>query len=749
MYIIITIQKMLKKILFIFLLLAFLPTWAQEKEDVKVGLVLSGGGAKGLAHIGALKVLEEAGVRVDYIGGTSMGAIVGALYSAGYSAHQLDSIFQSTNFNILLQDELPRGAKTFYEKRDSERYALTLPFDNFNISFPSALSRGQNVYNLMSRLTLHLEDKQDFSELPIPFFAVATNIETGEEVILDKGHLPQAISASAAIPSLFSPVVIDGKLLVDGGIVNNYPVEEVRKRGADIIIGVDVQDTLMQRDELRSIFDILTQVSNFRTTADMREKIERTDVYIDPDIKPFSVVSFEKGREIIDEGEAAARSVLPALKEIAGRQTLAPKERNYIPPVESLYIKGVRIEGNTSYPRAYILGKLKIKYPDTITYRDLNLGINNLSATKNFNRINYRLSPSNGGHILVLQLEENSNKTLLRMGLHYDNVYHSGVLLNITHKSLLLTNDVSSLDVVLGDDFRYNFNYYIDKGYYWSVGFRSRYNSFSKGVSFDFASENAGVEREGINKLEVDYQDFTNQLYGETLFQQVFSFGVGLEHKYLDISSETIEDPQSSQPATGEFENNSYYGAFGYLLYDSRDSKYFPTRGVHFDSDFHWHLLSSREDFTPFSVAKGSLSYIFSPVERLAVTVSSEAGFRIGSRENNIFDFFLGGYGNDFINNFTSLYGYEFISLSGDSYAKGLLELDYSFLENSHLILSANIANVENELFEGGDWLKWPQYSGYAIGYGLETFLGPVEVKYSISPERQESQWYFSVGFWF
>ena len=741
-----------KRLFILFLFWGIFSGIAQEKDDPKVGLVLSGGGAKGLAHIGVLKVLEEAGVRVDYIGGTSMGAIVGALYSAGYSAKQLDSIFQTTNFNILLQDELPRGAKTFYEKRDSEKYALTLPFDDFNISFPSALSRGQNVYNLMSKLTFHLEDQQDFSELPIPFFAVATNVETGEEVILDSGHLPQVISASSAIPSLFNPVFIDGMMLTDGGVVNNYPVEELRRRGAEIVIGVDVQDTLMERQDLRSVFDILTQISNFRTIDDMREKIVKTDVYIDPDIQPFSVMSFEKGEQIIQAGETAARAKMEELKKIASMQQGPEVEKRLdIPAVEELYITDVRFEGNTSYPRAYVMGKLKIKSPDTITYRELNLGINNLSATRNFNRINYRLMPVEQGYVLVMQLEENPDKTSLRMGLHYDNVYHSGVLLNITHKSLFETNDVSSLDVVLGDDFRYNFNYYLDKGYYWSVGFRSRFNSFSKGVSFDFARENADVEGDEINQLEIDYEDFTNQLYAETLFQQVFSLGMGVEHKHLNITSETINAPAPGEPSPGEFDDSSYYSTFGNLIYDSRDYKYFPTQGWYFDGDFHWYVLSSKgqDDFSPFSVAKGTWGYVFSPAGNLAVKIYSEAGFRIGSRENNIFDFFLGGYGNDFINNFISFYGYEFISLSGDSFAKGLLELDYRFIEKNHLILSANFANVENELFEGGEWLKWPRYSGYALGYGLETFLGPVEVKYSYSPERQVSQWYFSVGFWF
>jgi NTE family protein len=739
-----------KKLLFFLLFLTGLLGHAQQ-EDPKVGLVLSGGGAKGLAHIGVLKVIEEAGVRIDYIGGTSMGAIVGALYSAGYTAHQMDSIFQEVNFNILIQDELPRSAKTFYEKRDSEKYAITLPFDNFNISFPSALSRGQNVYNLISKLTLHLNDKQDFSDLPIPFFAVATDIETGEEVILDSGHLPQAISASAAIPSLFSPVMVDSRLLTDGGVVNNYPVRELRNRGAEIIIGVDVQDTLVGREELRSVFEILTQINNFNTIADMKEKAAATDIFIKPDISSFSVMSFDKGEDIIKSGEVAARDQLSSFKELAAKQKTPVIQRKSIPAFESLYINDVRIEGNTSYPRSYILGKLKLKYPAEITYKDLNLGINNLSATRNFQRINYRLVPLHSGYVLVVQLEENPSKTLLRMGIHYDQVYKSGALVNLTHKSLLVTNDVSSLDVVLGDNFRYNFNYYLDKGYYWSFGLRSRFNAFSHGVSFDFASENADFEGEGINQLEIDYEDFTNQIYVETLFQQVFSLGIGVEHKNLDISSETLGSSDPDEDFTGVFDRSDYYSSFGYLVYDSRDFKYFPTKGVYFNGDFHWHLLSSNfhQNFSPFSVAKGTVGYIISPTSKISTRISSEAGFRIGSRSNNIFDFFLGGYGNDFINNFTPFYGYPYIGISGDSYIKGLLEVDYRFLRNSHFILSANFANVQNELFETGEWLTWPDYTGYAVGYSLETFLGPVEVKYSISPELKESQWYFSLGFWF
>ncbi|MEE2772864.1 MAG: patatin-like phospholipase family protein, partial [Bacteroidota bacterium] len=305
----------MRKILALLFSFYLLQGMAQENRP-KVGLVLSGGGAKGLAHIGVLEILEEEGVQIDYIGGTSMGAIVGGLYAAGYSAKELDSIFNQTNFDILIQDDLPRNAKTFYEKEDAEKYAITLPFDNFTISFPIGLSKGQNIYNLMSRLTLHVSDVNDFNELSIPFFCVATNVETGEEVILDKGSLAKAISASGAIPSLLSPIKMDDKLLTDGGVSNNFPVEEMRKRGADVIIGVDVQDSLVDQKKLKSVIEIMNQISNFRRIQDMRNKKPLTSIYIKPDITNFSVLSFEMGNAIIDSGRVAAEKKLDLIREL-------------------------------------------------------------------------------------------------------------------------------------------------------------------------------------------------------------------------------------------------------------------------------------------------------------------------------------------------------------------------------------------------------------------------------------------------
>ncbi len=742
----------MRKLLVFFILCLSIPGYSQDADQPKIGLVLSGGGAKGLAHIGVLKVLEEQGIKIDYIGGSSMGAIIGGLYASGYSASELDSIFNDTNFDILIQDDLPRRAKTFYEKEDSEKYAITLPFDNFDISFPTGLFKGQNIYNLMSRLTLHVSDVNDFSKLQIPFFCVAANVETGEAVILDNGSLAKAISASGAIPTILSPIKIDGQLLTDGGVANNYPVEELRRRGAEIVIGVDVQDSLVKRDKLRSVFEIMSQISNFRTISDMREKIPLTDVYIKPNISPFSVMSFEQGQAIIDSGMVAAQRKLPQLKELA-KMMEAPFHREKVKKINNFNISDLTLEGNSTYPRAYVQGKLKLNYEKSYGFKDLNIGINNLSATGNFDRINYQLLPvdDQGNYTLAMQIEESENKMLLRLGLHYDELYQSSALINLTRKSLLFTNDVASMDVIVGDNLRYNFNYYLDKGYYWSVGINSRYNTFEKNIKLEnLGSGGNNGELPSIAELAVNLKDFTNQFYVETLFQQVFSIGAGLEHKYLKLSSSTVNDPEG-QENNLVFDNSHYASAFGYLKFDSYDNRYFPTRGVNFSGDFHIYLYSSdyNNNFAEFSIAKGAIGYAVTPLRKLTTRISTETGFKIGNDGTEVLDFFLGGYGNDFINNIKPFYGYDFLSLAADSYIKALLEIDYQVVRKNHIIASANIANVEDRLFTTGNWFTWPDYSGYAVGYGLDTFMGPLEAKYTYSPELKESYWFFSLGFWF
>lgn len=732
----------MKKIALIVLVFTSLIVFSQEQKRPKVGLVLSGGGAKGFAHIGVLKVLEEAGVKIDYIGGTSMGAVIGGLYASGYNATQIDSIFQVTDFNELINDFIPRSSKNFYEKRNDELYALVLPFNKMKIGIPEALSKGIYNYNLLSRITRNVRHIKDFNRLPIPFLCIGTNIETGEQVLLNKGNLAQAMIASSAFPSLFSPVEIDGKILVDGGVVNNYPIEEVRKLGADIIIGVDVQNDLLDRTQLKDATKILVQITNLQSIERMKRNVTDTDIYIRPDVTQYGVISFDKGKEIIRKGEEATFEVYEQLKQLvdASNPYTKPKLKLFS---DSLQIRAINSNELKNYTKEYVIGKLRFKPGVKTCYDDLLRGINNINATKNFSSISYSLDPSKGGVDLNINLEENSTKTYLKFGLHYDNLFKSGVLINLTRKKTFFKNDIASLDIVLGDNIRYNLDYYIENGFNLSFGFKSNYNQFNRNVAKEISSTT--FNNPDINSLNVDFTDLTNQAYFQSLFVQKFLIGGGVELKYLKIKSETLANVDPI------IDNSNYFSLFGYLKFDSFDNKYFPKKGWYFTGDIQTYLLSSNYtgDFQPFSIAKADFGVAATLFKNATVKFQTDAGFSFGQESVAFFNFILGGYGYSPLNNFKYLYGYDYLSLAANSYIKSTGTVDFEFYKKNHINFSANFANIGDRIFETVDWISIPKYSGYAVGYGLETVIGPIEIKYSWSPEQPKGFTWFSIGFLF
>jgi len=732
---------MKKSALFVFLFFSFLSSFSQDSiKKPKIGLVLSGGGAKGFAHIGVLKVLEQAGVKIDYIGGTSMGAVVGGLYASGYSATQIDSIFRTINFDNLLQDFIPRTSKNFYEKRNDDLYAFVLPFYKFKIGIPEALSKGMYNFNLLSAVTRSVRHIRDFNSLKIPFLCMATNIETGEPVTLNKGNLAYAMIASSAFPSLFSPVEMDGNILVDGGVANNYPVEEVKKMGADIIIGVDVQDGLLNRTELKDATKILGQVTTLQSIEKMKTKITETDIYIKPDIKSFGLISFDRGLDIIEKGEEASFAVYEQLKKYGNKDY---KPNNLKTTVDSLQIKDIIINNLKNYTRSYIKGKLGFKEGEKISYTDLKTGIDNLNATQNFSAINYSFENNDSKDDLKLTLNENANKTFLKFGLHYDGLFKSAVLVNLTQKKTFFKNDIASLDIVLGDNLRYNLDYYIDNGFYWSFGFKSQSNQFNRNM----AKEMSGLylDSPDIKTINIDFSDLTNQVYFQTLFAQKFLIGTGVESKFLNTKSKTIANTSTI------IDKSNYLSAFGYMKYDSFDNKHFPKKGWCFSGDIQSYLLSSdyAKTFKPFSIAKADFAIATKVFKKITLKFQADGGFSFGNESLPFFNFALGGFGYATFNNFKHFYGYDFLSIAANSYLKAATTIDYEIFKKGHINLSANFANLQDNLFHSLDWLSIPKYSGYALGYGLETIIGPIEIKHSWSPETGKGYTWFSVGFWF
>lgn len=725
------------------LILLLLPTFMLAQEQPKVGLVLSGGGAKGIAHIGILKELEKAGVQIDYIGGTSMGAIVGGLYASGYTAEQIEEAVLRTDFMNLLQDKVPRREKPFFSKEYGEKYAISLPIKKGNLGLPLGLSKGQNVLNFLTELLAPVDEITDFSKLPIPFYCIGTNIETGEEEVLESGSLPLALRASAAFPSLLNPVDIDGKLLIDGGVVNNFPVDVMKKKGVDIVIGVSVQGELIKREELVSIASLLLQIINFQMYKKSDEQVELLDVYIRPNVINYSVISFDAKKEILAEGEKVAKTYRVVFDSIAKMQ---PKKKQF-PKIalqeKSFLVDRIIIKGNKNYTNNYILGKLQLREGDSVSYKEISKKINTLTASKNFKRIDYHFEKSFQGKKLELTVKEEKIQSFLRLGLHYDLLYKSAVLLNYNHKKLLFQNDELSLDVGVGDKIRYNLEYFIDNGLLPSYGFRTRYNTFNSDFFY-----NTGL-------INGKYRDFSTSLYLQTTFDKKFAIGVGAEHKNINASTKNI----SLEGKEDFFDKSNYINTFAYLKLDTYNKEMFPTKGFYADIGFKWFLWSDRdnrldqliensEPFHQFSQLGGTLGFATTFYDKLTFQYTSQVGYTLGKKSFEIFDYHLGGYNQNYINNFIPMYGYDTGGLNNQSYLRSEFNLRYEVYKKHYAMFIANYARIEEDIFEDGDLFKNTK-SGYAVGYSVETFLGPVELKYTWSPDHSEHYWLFNLGFWF
>ncbi|MCL7764796.1 patatin-like phospholipase family protein [Polaribacter sp. Z014] len=733
----------MKKLLVVFYLVFSVTFYSQEKQP-KVGLVLSGGGAKGFAHIGVLKEIDKAGLQIDYVGGTSMGAIVGGLYAIGYSGEQIEQIVLKTDFVSLLQDKLPRNSEPFFEKEFGEKTFITLPVHKGAVGFPKAVSKGQNVLNFLMELLASVEGISDFKKLPIPFFCIATDVEDGNAVLLEKGSLPLALRASGSFPTLLNPVVLDNKLLVDGGIANNFPISVMKSKGMDIVIGVDVEGSLNQKEKLNTVVDLMNQIVSYQMYRKTDKEKEILDVYIHPEIKGYNVVSFDKKVEILQKGIEEGQKFNKVFKELALKQTHKTARKKLHFNKEKFLISDIDISGSKLYTRAFVLGKVKVKVGDRLSRKEITKRIHLLSSTKNYERIAYHLTKKKDNtYSLKLQLNETNENANLKLGVHYDFLYKSGFLVNYNQKHLLLDNDLFSLDMVLGDNLRYSLDYFVDNGFYISYGFRSRYNHFRTNSKFNSIIS----QYPSISSINLKYTDITSQFFLQTAFNRRFTLGLGLEHKYVKATTETIA---SASNGVTIFDNSNYLNSFGYLKLDTYDKKYFPTKGYFGDLNFKWYMVSSdhNNDFSPFAQTKGTLGFATTFWDKLTFQMTNEAGFTLNDVNSDVFDFYLGGYNKNYINTFVSFYGYDFAELSDNTFLKSEFNFRYAIADKHYLSLIANYGRLEDNVFKNIDLFENIK-TGYAIGYSYNSLIGPLEIKYSWSPDNKENYWLFNLGFWF
>ncbi|GGE88338.1 NTE family protein [Chishuiella changwenlii] len=732
----------------IFLIFSFFIStfsFAQESEKdthrLKVGVVLSGGGAKGYAHVGALKKIEEAGIKIDYIGGTSMGAIIGGLYAAGYTPDQLQKIMYQLDITSLITQNKNRAEIPFFDKSYKEKYILELPFDNFKLTIPNAFSKGQGPLDLLTYLFRPVHNIDDFNQLPTPFVCIGTNIETGEEKVFRSGFLPRVVLASGAYPTMLDPVNIDGKIYVDGGVVNNFPVKEVKDMGADIIIGVELGDGLQKGDELNSAIGVLTQIMTMSIVKKTDEQKKMVDLLIKPELKNYAVTSFNEVDAIYKKGVEASDKVFDQLKEIAQKQNAQNKSRKEIKLEDYVLVKDLEVEGLKSYNENFIKGKLGIRTPELIKYDDLKTGVDKLYASGNFNNITYKISQLNeNDNLLTLKVQENKNKQSVRFGLHYDDLFKTGLLLNFTSKSLIFKNSILSADVVVGDFARYNLNFFIDNGYIPSIGFNSYSYYFDKEIDL----KNVSGNNSPYNKVNYNFREFTNQLYIQSTIKEKYAIGIGLEHQYTKVFTNNYIDESTNFPSLSE---GYFWKAYGYIKADNRNNANFARRGFKFSGDLKYLFDSNVAGFETNYLLEGSLEANFPLNNFLSYRFTANFGTFFNENVTIPQKFYLGGYVEQKFFNYMRFYGLPFGSALGNNQLIFGSHVQAKILKNHYTSVFMNIANVTDRIEQIR--LTNYKYLGYGVTYGYDSPLGPLNFMWSYSPNTKKGLFNLSLGYWF
>ena len=410
------------------LLLGFLPllVLASEAPRPKVGLVLSGGAARGLAHIGVLKALEEQGIRIDAIAGTSMGAVVGGLYASGYKVDELEKLALSIDWQAALSDAPPREDVPFRRKQDDRDFLVKqkLSFrDDGSLGLPLGVIQGQNLALLLESLLAHTSDTRDFDKLPIPFRAVTTDIANGEKVVFRKGHLPQVIRASMSIPAVFAPVELDGRLLVDGGMTDNIPLDVAREMGVDIAIVVDIGTPLRNRKQLTTVVDVLNQSITLMTRRNSEEQLatlHANDVLIQPALAAFGVTDFGKAQEMIDAGYRATRILDARLAQLKPTETQdAELNAARQPGQRTPIITAIRVENDSKVDDDVIRYYIRQPIGAPLDLGRLHSDMGTLYGLDYFDQVRYRVVHKGQDHTLVISASgKRSGTDYLRVGLN-------------------------------------------------------------------------------------------------------------------------------------------------------------------------------------------------------------------------------------------------------------------------------------------------------------------------------------------
>ena len=559
------------------LLLGFLPVFvnATEAPRPKVGLVLSGGAARGLAHIGVLKALEEQGIKIDAIAGTSMGAVVGGLYASGYKIDELEKLALNIDWQQALSDAPPREDVPFRRKQDDRDFLVKqkLSFrDDGSLGLPLGVIQGQNLALLLESLLAHTSDTRDFDKLPIPFRAVATDIANGEKVVFRKGHLPQVIRASMSIPAVFAPVELDGRLLVDGGMTDNIPLDVAREMGVDVAIVVDIGTPLRNSKQLTTVVDVLNQSITLMTRRNSEEQLaalKPSDVLIQPALAAFGVTDFGKAQDMIDAGYRATRILdarLAVLKSAESQDAELNAARS--PGQRTPIITAIKVENNSKVDDDVIRYYIRQHIGEPLDLGRLHSDMGTLYGLDYFEQVQYRVVHKGQDHTLVISARgKRSGTDYLRVGLNLsddmrgDSAFNLGASYRVNGINRLGAEWLTRAQIGDKQELYSEFYQPLDVG--------SRY-FIAPSVVFEAQNVDAVLDNDPIAQYRVERYGMALNVGRQIGNNGEVRFGVGEAWGKADVR---IGD----QDLPSEHFNEGFYSLK--YSYDSLDNVYYPHEG--------------------------------------------------------------------------------------------------------------------------------------------------------------------------
>lgn len=710
------------------------PLCAQDEADrPMVGLVLSGGGARGGAHVGVLKALEELGIQIDYIAGTSMGAIVGGFYAAGYSAEQIEQIMLEMNWDAAFSDKPSRKDQTMRKKELEADFFIPyrLGFNKGSLQLPLGVIEGQHLDQIFQRILLPAEGINDFDRLPIPFRAVATDLVTGKEVVLSDGSLSDALRASMSVPGVFAPVRLGDRLLVDGGMANNLPVNVAREMGADIIIAVDISSPLLREEELRSVLNVTEQLTNFLTRNNTEEQIaslQQEDLLFVPDLEGFSASDFEAAADLVEIGYQtvlAEQQRLAMLPVARSRHAALPEEKV---SADQFIVHFVELNNRSVLADEIVLSRLKVPLGEPLNIDALDEMMDQIYSLDVFQSVTYSLIQNQEGNtgVEVNAIPRAWGPNYLQFGLEFSDDFSGSSEFKLgaayTRNALNKLGGELRISAAIGreDELKIDFYQPIDKEARWYVQpelfiRRQQYNVWdgeTRLAILDIAGEGG---RLGIGRNF----NTTNM--------------ARLAYEYLNGKADFV-----AGELPGELDDDVDIGELRLeYRHDSLDSLWFPSDGMFHSLGFVYAAtaLGAGSDYEQLE-AKGSVT--ISPSDRDSFLINYELGYSIDDAAPLERWYQLGGFGR--------LSGLIPDQLSGRQL--GLLSLAYHRRLNnvSYLPVYAGMTLEAGNVWNTTDEIKIDdlRYSG-SIFVGARTPIGPVYLAWGHS-DSGEGTLYFYLG---